>query len=111
MNVRRNVHTKMRCVFQLYFYCVNLFATSLQIFNIVIFPISENFLPIEEGDITKIKKNYLYSIQSILLASYSHRSWYHMRTELHITIKEPTIEKIVEKKKTQKPVRTSIFAI
>lgn len=56
MNVRRNVHTKMRCVFQLYFYCVNLFATSLQIFNIVIFPISENFLPIEEGDIIKIKK-------------------------------------------------------
>lgn len=34
-----------------------------------------------------------------------------MRTELHITIKEPTIEKIVEKKKIQKPVRTSIFAI
>ena len=55
MNVRRNVHTQMQCVFQLYFYCVNLFSTSLQIFNIVIFPISGNFLPIEEDDIIKIK--------------------------------------------------------
>lgn len=61
MNVRRNVHTKMLCVFQLYFYCMNLFATSLQIFNIVIFPISGKFLPIEEGDIVKIKKKILYT--------------------------------------------------
>ena len=78
--------------YNVYFSCISIvyifFSASLQIFNTVIFPISGKFLPIEEGDTVK-KKNYLYSIQSILLASYSQWSWCHMRTELHKIIKEP----------------------